>query len=200
MRRLLALCALLAMAACAPQRVVVTPDLRPALDRAALEALGEPVALLEVPALGAAALMRVSARNGPVTTWSTVDARALSLEDGILVATRGLGHDLMSAEPGRARARLARGGADWAPRFYSWLDGEDQPIFATLLCHIEARRPGRLEILGRARQVTRVTERCTNPDHRVTNTYWLGADGVIWKSHQWASPDLGYVEIERLIR
>jgi hypothetical protein len=195
-----ALAALLALAACGRSDFVVTPDLRPSLDRAALEGLGEPVMLLEVPALGAATLTRISGRNGDAVTWSTVDERTVTLEDGLLVATRGLGHDLMSADPAGTHARLAQGGTDWAPRFLSWLDGEDQPVFATLLCRVEERRPERLDILGREQPTTRVTERCKSPDYAATNTYWLGPEGAIWKSRQWAGPELGSITVERLIR
>ena len=195
-----ALAALLALAACGRSDFVVTPDLRPSLDRAALEELGEPVMLLEVPALGAATLTRIRARNGNAVTWATVDARTVTLEDGLLIATRGLGPDLMSADPGDTRARLARGGTDWAPRFLSWLDGEDQPVFATLLCRVEERRPETLDILGETLPTTRVTERCKSPDYAATNTYWLGPEGTIRKSRQWAGPDLGSITVERLIR
>ena len=195
-----ALAALLALAACGRSDFVVTPDLRPSLDRAALEELGEPVMLLEVPALGAATLTRIAGRNGDAVTWSTVDERTVTLEDGTLVATRGLGPDLMSADPANTRARLAQGGTDWAPRFVSWLDGEDQPVFATLLCRVEERRPERLDILGREQPTTRVTERCKSPDYAATNTYWLGPEGLIWKSRQWAGPELGSITVERLIR
>lgn len=175
------------------------------LDRATLEAQGQPVLYATLPALGTSALMRPSGRNGDVVTWRTPDRVSLSLHAGVVTATRGLGHDLMSAETTRARAALsetASGPASGAgyPRIYGYLDGEHRPQFRSFFCRVSGRDREVIEILGARHAVTRITESCSDPDLEFTNTHWRGPDGLAWKSRQWVGPDLGYLHTERLVR
>lgn len=175
------------------------------LDRAALEAQGQPALYATLPALGTAALMRPSGRNGDVVTWRTPDRVSVSLHAGVVTATRGLGPDLMSAETTRARAALAEAtagappGAGY-PRIHGYLDGEHRVQFRSFFCQVRGRDRAVIEILGASREVIRITESCSDPDLAFTNTHWRGADGISWKSRQWVGPDLGYLHTERLVR
>jgi len=176
------------------------------LDRAALEARDQPALHATLPALGTAAVMRPSGRNGDVVTWRTPDRVSLSLASGVLIATRGLGHDLMSAETTRAREALAEAAAGAPPtgagypRIHGYLDGEHRPEFRSFFCHVSGRAPEVIEILGARHAVIRITETCTDPDLEITNIHWRGPDGFTWKSRQWVSPELGYLHTERLVR
>ena len=58
----------------------------------------------------------------------------------------------------------------------------------------------RIEIVERQHDTTRVEETCFGPQGSIANTFWIGADGTIWKSKQWISPGLGYMETELLVR
>ena len=69
-----------------------------------------------------------------------------------------------------------------------------------LLCREAGRRPETITLRGMTRQTTRVTERCTSPDVGFVNEYWIGADGLVWKSRQWIGARLGYLETSRLHR
>jgi len=146
-----------------------------------------------LPATGAQATLAPVARNGGVTVWQTLDGITLSFRSGVLVATRGLGDDLMSADPSGTLAML-RGptGAAQYPHIRSYLDGEDRTVFRSFQCRREARSG-----TGAARQVV---ERCISTDVEVTNTYWLDAAGEIVRSRQWVSPTVDYMETERLPR
>jgi len=181
-------------------------DPRASLDRATLEAQGQPVLYATLPALGTAARMRPSGRNGDVVTWRTPDRVSVSLASGVLVATRGLGYDLMSAETTRARAALSEAAAGAPPsgagypRIYGYLDGEHRPQFRSFFCRVSGRDRDVIEILGARRAVVRITETCSDPDLDFTNIYWRGPDGLTWKSRQWVGPDLGYLHTERLVR
>lgn len=174
-------------------------------DRATLEAQGQPVLYATLPALGTAALMRPSGRNGDVVTWRTPDRVSVSLHAGVVTATRGLGPDLMSAETTRARAALSEAASGAAsgpgyPRIYGYLDGEHRPQFRSFFCRVSGRDREVIEILGARHAVTRITESCSDPDLAFTNTHWRGPDGLAWKSRQWVGPDLGYLHTERLVR
>ncbi|MDK3017754.1 YjbF family lipoprotein [Pseudodonghicola flavimaris] len=177
------------------------PDLRQQITRAQIDAAGQPLLLVEIPALRNAATLAPRSRTGGVTTWRSRDDVSLSFRDGLVVATRRLGDDLMSAEIENS-LRLLRGQTDagYVPRFHSYLDGEYQTLFRSFQCRAGSRRPERIEVMGRPHASTRIEEECRGPDLRFTNIYWRGADGTIWKSRQWISPRVGYAEIERLHR
>ena len=59
--------------------------------------------------------------NRDVETYFTPDNISISLRDGVLIATRGLGFDLMSADVSDTIAGLRRGGR--AVRIHRYLDG-----------------------------------------------------------------------------
>lgn len=178
-----------------------SPDPRNGLTRAALKEAGKPVLYVALPKRKAASLLRLSGRNGPVQTWQTPDAISLSFDEGILTATRGLGFDLMSAQTTETR-RMLEGAekTDAYPRLHGYLDGEHRHRFRSYLCQRGDARRETLTLVGATREVTRITESCTAPGVAFTNLYWLGDDGVIWKSRQWAGPGTGFVETELLKR
>mgnify|MGYP006285468253 CR=1 FL=1 len=174
------------------------PDLRGRLDPAAVAASQTPLLLAEIRTARAQATMRPVARNGKVVTWSSADDRMILLEQGILVGTRGLGFDLMSADPGETRMQINLGTGALYPRFYAHLDGEYQVVFSTLLCRIVDRSPETVSILGTQVATTRIEEGCRGPDRWITNIYWMTGNGTIRRSRQWIGAGLGYLQTERL--
>jgi hypothetical protein len=144
-----------------------------------------------IPARGARARLGPVARTGDVTVWQTLDGITLSMRQGLLVATRGLGDDLMSAEVDGVLA-LLRGAAGEGPvpHIRSRLDGEDRTEFRSYQCKRDAGVPDaglrRVEVL------------CISPQDRFTNTYWLNSAGAVIRSRQWISPALGHLESTRI--
>jgi hypothetical protein len=177
-----------------------TPQAGPGRAQAGAEA--QPLLLARLLEAGTAARMRPSGRNGDVVTWLSPDNISISLAGGVLVATRGLGADLMSAEVGETRRMLAghemRAGG--YPRLHARLDGEHRMQFSSYLCHEAGRRPETITLGDETRQTIRVTERCTAPDIAFDNSYWLGPDGLMWKSRQWVGAEIGHLQTERLRR
>lgn len=194
MMRLMLLC-LLALAACARSM----PDVRNQITRTQLDTVQQPLIFVELDTLGTAASLVQGGRNGDVVTWLTADRVGLSYRDGLIVATRGLGQDLISADvSGTARA-LAGGAGRYHTRLHSYLDGTHQTRYRTFRCLITDRRPETIEIFDRSHATTRVEETCYSTDLQVVNRYWTGG-GVMWKSQQWVSPAIGYLLTERLVR
>lgn len=188
--------ALLVLAACAQPGV----NPREALSRAQLDALGQPTLLAELPELQVAATLAPSGRNGDVSTWASGDQASLSFEGGVLVATRGLGADVMSADVTGTLAMLRGESEGYYTRLNSVLDGEYQTAFRAYQCRRVNTRPEQITIFDRPHSTTRIEEACTTPGRTVTNIYWAGPDGFIWKSRQWVSAHAGYLWTERLVR
>ena len=137
----------------------------------------------------AQALLTSSGQNGTVTTWQSADRVSVSCDAGILVATRGLGEDLMSADVAGTRAFLqGHGAAEWS-RLHSYLDGDYRTLWRGFRC------TGRLAPDRDSRLRQRI-EACYGPAGRFTNRYWQDARGVVVRSRQWVGPTLGYLDTD----
>ena len=151
MRRALSCLALLAtLSGCAstgePQWLIsqVAPGLLPFLDRtdaryAALTRAGAPVRSA-VPAEGPALeLRRAAALPRGSTLWLAPSGSGFTFEGGLLVATRGVGKDLMSSDLSQLRVLLRDGRDGTAERFHSTLDGEGRVVLKSYVCDVTVR-------------------------------------------------------------
>lgn len=194
MTRIIAL--VLVLAAFTPEGM----DPRSVLTRAMLDRQGQPTLLAELPELSVSATMAMYGGNDDVQTWKSADGVSLSFLDGILVSSRGLGADLMSADVSGTRAMLAGGGSARHIRLHSYLNGKYQPSFRAYQCRGGATRDEVIVVFDRRLVKTRIEEVCHTPDATVTNMYWIGQDRFVWKSQQWVSQSAGYLLTERLVR
>ena len=170
---------LVALAACGTPP---TPDIRPAITPEAIAAAPEPLLFVEQGQGGAQALMALAGRNGDVITWASADGRSVSLRDGVLVATRGLGFDLMSADVGGTLTALAGGPREYE-RFVSYLDGENRTVLRSFACIMADPVAETIESFGRSVPTTRWTETCAGLDGQVTSVFHTGAGGM-WRALQ----------------
>jgi hypothetical protein len=175
-----------------------TSDPRSRVSRERVDRSEVPVLFAEVPQIRGGGTLRVAGTNLGVVTWRTIDNITLALDHDVLVATRGLGFDLMSADVAGTRAALAGATGEYS-LFHSYLDGENQTQFRSFLCTMAAPVPEAIVIFERSHQTLRHDETCYALGLTIENQYWTG-DGLVWKSRQWISEGLGYVITERLVR
>ena len=214
LRRLLGVALLGLLAACGPMnsnglgagaaaRVGAITGLRPAPTEPApalpTAALAEgPGNVLMVTLLGrnaVAAMTRAGSNNG-VDTWRTAKGVTLSFRDGILVASRGLGGDLMGANVDGVLAAILRG-TGTAQRRHAFLDSEDQIQTSDLTCTFTTDAPEVIAIATGTVEATKVTEVCESPVFVFTNQYWL-SDTEIVQSRQAVSVSVGYIRVNIL--
>lgn len=129
--------------------------------------------------------MRVLEREGDVTTWVAADGAQMETRNGIVIATRGFGQDLMSSVP-PTLAELGTVGNVYERRHY-FLDGTDVTQARIYACTVEAATGGDGPAGAR-----HVTETCIADRRRIVNEYWLGKGGIR-QSRQFISPQAGYV-------
>ena len=189
--------ALLALTACAPQGT--PPDPRLLVKRSQIDRAPEPLLLTALPGRGGGTMIVQGRRDG-VLTWRTADFISISYRDGLLVATRGLGPDLMSADVAGTRAALSGGPRDDYPRFASFLGPDDETVLRAMRCRMRDAGPDPVQSFGLAFPATRLEETCTGTGLRITNTYWMAPGGGLRRSLQWAGPELGYLETEQISR
>lgn len=133
--------------------------------------------------------------NGARTTWIDSASISLTLDDGIVVATRGLPRDLMGADA-RSTARAIQAGGGTAERRHDYLTDQDQIVTNTLQCTISSEGSDEVARFGQTIPATRYQEVCTGEGLNLTNIYWVnGARGIV-RSLQAVSPDAGYLQID----
>ena len=134
-----------------------------------------------IPAREAEATLVLVARNQGVETWQTVDNVTVSTQNGIIVATRGLGFDVMGSDVSRTLAALAgrQGGSYKVHRRYLSADNHDVAISASCT-------------MGRTAAGLYV-EDCTAAGNAFRNEYALDASGRVARSKQWIGPEVGYL-------
>lgn len=191
----IALLALLSACAAAPQ------DVRGSITRAQLDTVDTPLILAEIASLQVQATLIPWGENQGVTTWRTGDRVSLAFEDGVLKSSRGLGDDVMASDSANTRAAIT--GQQTAPyiRNYTFLDGVNQTFFRAFNCAVTAGPNTTITIVGQTHAVRPMVETCTSDGTAgMTNRFWVGTDGLVWRSEQWMGDSLGYLVVERLVR
>lgn len=164
--------------------------------RADIEKFGIPILRAVIPVRSADALLTVTDEKGSTVTWSTTDGSSFTLREGVLIQTRGLGPDLMSAQAPSAAALRTNGGTH--RRVYFFLGDDDSTTRRTYDCTMALVGTEEIQIFQRAHGVEKFTETCTRPQGTITNTFWFEGP-VIRKSQQLASGGLGFIDFERVV-
>ncbi len=173
--------------------------------RVANEALARtegPVAIYHLEKHKASAVLRPIARNGDYVTWASYtgsERLSVTSKDNVLVATRGLGDDLMSSELEGLLALVKARQDGTAEIRQNYLDGENQTHEVTSVCTV--RRGARENVPGATGgqvRATTMTATCRGEDETVENTYVVSDAGEILRSRHWAGPSMGHSVISRL--
>ena len=143
-------------------------------------------------------------RNGPWTSWQTLDGISFTTRAGVLTATRGFGDDLLSAEASGIVDRITARSEGPARRVERRLDGDNKIVIQRYLCAIQDKGAETIVVFEIAHATRRMTENCRaeTPNAAVEgfeNTYWVGSGGTVWRSEQRVGPRAGRVILEQLI-
>ena len=170
----------------------------PSLTRAAFDESGNPLIRARIEKVGDIAYLGKINEGRGVITWASVDGSALSLRDGVVIATRGLGTDLMSSAVPSAND-LAH--ASSVPRRQYYLFGGETEQLRAFECQIADAGPERIVVLQLAYDTRHRIESCTDDSGLAfENHYWFDNRAIIRQSRQWISPDVGFLELQDLNR
>lgn len=171
------------------------------LTRARIAGVTTPLLLAELPSSGAASTLSQVSIKGDIITWLAVDRVSLTFDGPVLFSSRGIGADLLAAETDQLSAMLLAGQSGNVTRDLRFLDGLDQIIVVPVSCAVQQQGSETITVLEVRHSTRKATETCSDgEDISFENIFWIGSDGTLWKSRQWLSPRLEYVETERLIR
>lgn len=168
----------------------------PQITRAILAQILTPVQLVTLEKRKQQAVIGPVATNQGVETWSSVDKVTISFRKGVIVATRGLGADLMAADV-PAVATLT-GATSAYGRIHTELNGLDQAVRTSYSCQVTERNAQAIEVVEISYPTTYIRETCTSSGATFANEYWIDKAQKIRKSKQWISEEVGYVTIQDL--
>lgn len=143
---------------------------------------GEALLRVDIPSRNASARLKRIGVNGDVETWTSPDNVSISLRQGVVVATRGLGFDMMGGDAGNTLAALAAPGGEVYRRQMRYLTGDNHSTWIAAGCEMTTG-------------AERFEERCLARRDRFTNLYWTDGAGRVVRSRQWVSPQVGQIEI-----
>ena len=165
--------------------------------RTVLEKDRQPILLVLNSSLKYSDLMAPYGSNGGVQTWASTSYTSLSTRDGVVVATRGFGPDLMSAvAPTLTTLSAARGPVQ---RTYYYLDGGDQRQVFQFDCTLAAAGPENITVLGKVFATRKTIESCSGASGRFTNTYWFDSAARLRQSQQFMAPGLEDLTVQRIV-
>ena len=160
---------------------------------AALAQLSEPVILAVLEEPSRTALLVPLGDNRAVLTWTTVDRQTISLSGGRIVATRGLGADLMSSD-----ATAPRPGST-SVHSMTTLNSANETIRLRVACRIDS---GSREILtlasGETISTLRLRENCRGGTDAWENDFWIAGDGLVRQSRQHLGTEIGSLTLQVL--
>lgn len=176
------------------------PDARAVLTPEALAASPTAVMLLVTERTDRGLTLVPLSVNRGTEQWTDADGGGILRRHGILVGTRGLGFDLLTADvDGLARALRAGGGRD-VLRVNRHLRGDDRIAVRRYLCDVVAVGSETLAFYGRSVRTTVWEERCQGEEDAFVNRYWRENDGTVRRSRERVSPEVGHVDLSLLVQ
>lgn len=143
------------------------------------------VILVSIPKLQTQALFVEIERNGAIITYGSSTRQSISIENGVIRGTRGLGGDLMSTDHSLLRYTMKSGKPTGGTRILRYLDAASQTVTQNLSC---SYHPG----------IT-VIETCvdSNGVEYFVNEFKV-SNSIVVKSKQWVSAAIGYALVTQV--
>lgn len=197
--------AVLALSGCSSdpaQQALVKQALHPQESRApdpafvALAASDAPMLILSVETRNQAyaQFARQSTNARGEDSWISGDNLSLGMQHGLIIATRGFGGDLMSADVTRIAPLITGQQMGIAEHFLSHLNGNDQIEISAFRCEVTKRGARDVDLGPYVAKTSLMVSHCRNGQTAFKNLYWVeDRSGKVVQSKQWISPYIGMV-------
>lgn len=131
-------------------------------------------------------------------TWYSADGVTVSLFNGELISTRGLGNDIMYTNIPRSLTFNERLQSPYKKSIH-FLTTENKIQVISFSCKMNRTMNNTsIEILEKTHYVTKFTEKCHYDKYQIKNKFWQNFKGVTLKSYQWHNKSDGYISITHL--
>ncbi len=175
-------------------------DARILLTREQIDNANKPVLFVEL----------ASGQNGTLTpypgqgigqTWLGADGATITMERGVLKASRGMGNDLMGSIVAMPEWSKIMHISETYNRKLSYITGNNNISEHIFKCKTQRfEKKELIEIWKVTFEVTKFEETCKNKDLKIKNTYYIDNRGIVRKSSQYHGDTIGQINTERLDR
>ena len=174
-------------------------DARNLINREQIDAANIPVLFVEL-ASGQNGTLTPYPGQGVGQTWLGADGATITLERGILKASRGMGNDLMGSSSSILLVKHRQKTENYR-RELNYINGNNKIATRVFNCNIEKNASAELiKIWDINFKVDKFEERCSDGSFTLKNIYQVDTQGIVRKSTQYHSETLGYILIERIDR
>ena len=175
-------------------------DARNLIDRKQIDAANIPVLFVEL-ASGQNGTLTPYPGQGVGQTWLGADGATITLERGILKASRGMGDDLMGSSSSMPTWSNINKKTEIYRRELNHITGNNRISKRIFNCGIEKTSSGDLiKIWDKNFKVDKFEESCFDGSLMLKNIYQVDTQGIVRRSTQHHSDTLGSILIERLDR
>lgn len=165
---------------------------------------GDPLTAIRFDSVGIATVLRQIETNGRHLTWAALgktDRKYIVTKDGMIVATRGLVQDLMSAESDAVHALVRKRDEGDVPYTLRYIDGDYEIIEAKYTCTVSRGYDKVVELAdGSVVPVLQMFSSCVSTDRQFVDLFLVDPSGDIVEMRQWVGPVLGFANMVRLRR
>lgn len=165
--------------------------------RQVLEDSGIPLFIIQSKDLGLAAYFVEHGRNRDVITWSTQDYKSISMRDGMIIQTLGLGPDIMSSYA--PTTGMVRRGTGTTKRVYFSLDNGDRSVRRDFDCVLTDTGTDQIDLIGKLYSARRIEEACTGPSGSFVNVFWFDGRAKLRQSSQHLAAGIENLLLQKII-
>lgn len=174
-------------------------DSRNLISRSQIDAAAMPVIFVELET-GQNGTLTPYPGKGVGKTWLGADGATVTLDRGILKATRGMGDDLMGSYSDFPSWTKVDTDITSYSKKVSHLSGNNKIYEKSFKCKIKKNNIETIKIWNVAFLTTKFNESCTYKREKINNIFYVDDKGIVRRSRQYHSETLGYITIERLDR
>ena len=138
--------------------------------------------------------------KGVGETWLGADGATITLENGIIKATRGMRRDVMGSQSSMPPWAEIKSSSEYIRQIF-YLGGNNKiqsDIFSCILKTTKKR--SNIIIFDLPFDTEKFIETCTSDTETLKNSYFIDRKKIVRKSVQYHGPALGYLTIERVDR
>ena len=183
----------------APSGATAYIDARKIVSRDIIDGVGVPILFVEIDR-GQNGTMTQYPGVGVGQTWLGVDGSTVTLENGLLKATRGMGDDLMGSEISHE--------INWSDledvsyeRRLAYLRLDNKTFVDEYSCiFTDMKSRDTINLFDADFSVKHVQETCRGAAGSFVNDYYIDTEGLVRNSRQYQGEKIGYMTIARLDR